>query len=229
MWYFKFHRHCSYQRNRISDQNLEQWDWSRVNNPNKSVKAGNWLKSSFTGKCSYSSFLWQLTPCSDFYSVYSPWYYIQSFVCQYWSQYFFSFPDVSYLASLSLSTSLLWTDEKQLFQPVLVGAALPSTLHPNHPSLHLFHLNSFFLLRIVKNISEDTFSVLCLAARALSSFSTSFSLQYTLFDAFNEQCSFPRCTGEIQARPATHSFVCVSPLLSGLRISQFQQCHPIFH
>lgn len=50
MWYFKFHRHRSYQRNIISDHNLGQWDWSRVNNPNKSVKAVSWLKSSFMGK-----------------------------------------------------------------------------------------------------------------------------------------------------------------------------------
>lgn len=94
MWYFKFHRHCSYQRNIISDHNLGQWDWSRVNNPNKSVKAVSWLKSSFMGKLFLKLFLWQLTTFSYFYSVYSPWFYSQSSVCQYWSQYFFSFLDV---------------------------------------------------------------------------------------------------------------------------------------
>lgn len=163
-----------------------------------------------------------------FYSVYSQWYYIQLFVCQYRSQYFFSFPDVYYLASLSLSTFLLWNDEKKLFQPVLAGAALHSTLHLNHPSLHLFHLNSFFLLRIVKIFQKTPFQCSIWQQQHFlpSILLSPFHIPYLLHSMSN--AAFPDVQEKF-THPAAGSCLCVFPLLSGLRTSQFQQWHLIFH
>lgn len=138
-------------------------------------------------------------------------------------------PNISFLFQMStillpsLSTFILWTKEKKLFQSPLTGAALHSILHRS--SLHLFHLNSSLLLGIVKNISEDTFPVLCMPAIVLIS---SFSIPY-LIHSISKDISFSAVYEKFRLILQLANIFMFFSLLSCVRISQFQQWHLIFH
>lgn len=213
----------------IKEFQIRTWDNGTElgsTSPNKSVRTVNCLKFSFTGEV----FL-KLVPLTVknffifsqcvFTMILPPVICVLILV----QIFLFLFRCLLSYPPLSLSTFILWTKEKKLFWSPLAGAALHSTLQPDHPSLHLFHLNSFFLFRIVKNISEDTFPVLYMAAIVLLS---PFSIPY-LIHSISKDISFSAVYEKFRLILQLANIFMLFSLLSCLRRSQFQQWHLIFH